>query len=198
MPVEQVAVFCTRLRRMPVHARLESCQQDYATCILKTPNWGRQEYVNVELQVRPSVLLLFWSVSLFWFSKRQHTGEQSGSWWCRLLLLRTANHYLRASSFRRRIRSDDRNTQRQRLAITRRPHPAHRPEQHGNSLPRRERNHQHALVRHPRASADARASQPRPRRPHSPTRESSHDWLGILRNQVQMCARARARVCVVN
>ena len=52
-------MFCTRLRRMPVHARLESCQQDYATCILKTPNWGRQEYVNVELQVRSSVLLLF-------------------------------------------------------------------------------------------------------------------------------------------
>lgn len=47
----QVVVFCTRLRRMPVRARLESCQDDYATCTFTTPNWGRQEYVTLELQV---------------------------------------------------------------------------------------------------------------------------------------------------
>jgi len=48
----QVVVFCTRIRRMPVRARLESCQDGYATCTFVTPNWGREEYVSLELQVK--------------------------------------------------------------------------------------------------------------------------------------------------
>ena len=44
-----VLVFCTRLRRMPVKARLEACEGDYATCSFTTPSWGRQEFVRSAL-----------------------------------------------------------------------------------------------------------------------------------------------------
>ena len=68
-----VVVFCTRLRRMPVRARIETRPRpmagsglDYSpVCTFTTPNWGRQEYVTIELQVNKAVAgvagFLFWS-----------------------------------------------------------------------------------------------------------------------------------------
>jgi len=67
-----VVVFCTRLRRMPVRARLEKKPRPMAgspdgsaVCTFTTPNWGRQEYVTIELQVNKAVAgvagFLFWS-----------------------------------------------------------------------------------------------------------------------------------------
>ena len=47
-----VVVYCTRLRRMPVRAHLEVLQDKKQVIVsVKTPNWGRQECVSIELQV---------------------------------------------------------------------------------------------------------------------------------------------------
>ena len=46
-----VVVFSTRLRRMPVRARLEACEVDHAVCSVATPHWGKQEHVSLELHV---------------------------------------------------------------------------------------------------------------------------------------------------
>lgn len=66
-----VVVFCTRLRRMPVRARIEqrprpasALAASSAVCTFTTPNWGKQEYVTIELQVNKVVAgvadFLFW------------------------------------------------------------------------------------------------------------------------------------------